>query len=605
MMLVVIGVYALTLGSERASADTYEVQAGDTLYDIASCLNVNQSVLVALNDLQNPDAIFSGQQLTVPANAENTAAGCRTTTPSESEPAPASSATPEAATIGSGGCSHEVRPGQFLGAIALSYQADTSTLLDLNPGLQPDYIQAGSTLIVPCSEDSAAEDAAPSEPSNANAGNRALTAGAINSTPALLPKRTTEYVVEPGDGLQFIADDHNISLQELLSYNDLAPDALIHPGDVLRIPVPDYLVPALDPSEAWGILTDTYTVRSGDNAGLIADRYGITVRNLSLLNGGRDLNLIQVGERLMVPWTGGAINSPPGTVSAVETRRRSYRVQVGDTFFSIAAQHGLTMDALRELNPSRPNDLVVVDQLLYLPGVIEPPVVSEERTIWETDLTQYAAAALGVTPHTLLANHPWIEPEQWIATGTVFRVPVREGLLVTVRAGDTLLDIADRHGVDMSLILADPAYGVEDPNAIVIGQEIILPLAMPDFVWPVQGELTDPFGQCRSWDCSYRHKGLDIAVDFYAPITAAAGGLVSFVGGDPDFGLGWYVEIEHEGGWSTTYAHLVEFAVYEGQYVGQGDIIGYNGSTGYSTGPHLHFEVRHDDWYIDPLVVLP
>ena len=153
----------------------------------------------------------------------------------------------------------------------------------------------------------------------------------------------------------------------------------------------------------------------------------------------------------------------------------------------------------------------------------------------------------------------------------------------------------------MAAILADSANGVDDPNAIVIGQEIILPLAIPDFIWPAQGTLTDPFGLCRSWDCSYRHRGLDVAMDYYAPISAAADGVVTFVGGDAAWGLGWYVEIEHAHGWSTTYAHLVEFAVYEGQTVGQGEIIGYNGSTGYSTGPHLHFEVRHDDWYVDPL----
>ena len=192
-----------------------------------------------------------------------------------------------------------------------------------------------------------------------------------------------------------------------------------------------------------------------------------------------------------------------------------------------------------------------------------------------------------------------------MSAGSSWRLPIREGLLVTVQVGDTLRGIAATHGVTMEAILADSAHGVEDPNAIVIGQEIIIPLPVPDFAWPAHGEMTDPFGLCRSWDCSYRHRGLDLALDYFEPIVASASGLVTFVGGDSLFGLGWYVEIEHENGWETTYAHLSEFAVYQGQYVEQGQVVGYNGNTGYSTGPHLHFEVRHDDWYIDPLVVLP
>ena len=96
-----------------------------------------------------------------------------------------------------------------------------------------------------------------------------------------------------------------------------------------------------------------------------------------------------------------------------------------------------------------------------------------------------------------------------------------------------------------------------------------------------------------------------MALDFYAPIVAAADGVVTFVGGDALFGLGWYVEIDHGDGWLTVYGHLVEFGVWQGQTVNRGDLIGYNGSTGHSTGPHLHFEVQHHDWYVDPEVVLP
>ena len=591
-----------TWGWDRASADTYEVQPGDSLSGIATCLNVSQSVLVALNGLENPDHIFGGQRLTIPANADN---GCGTVAASEPEPTSPSNQKSSMPTNPPGGCSHTVQQGEYLSGIALSYGIDTAFMTELNPGINPDLLYVNAILIVPCTSKSSSGDASTSGSAETGAGNRALTAGTVAPSVISLPKRTTTYVVEYGDWLQSIADEHNIPLQELLSYNDLAPDSLIHPGDSLLIPVPDYLVPALDPSEAWGVLTDTYTVRLGDYASRIAERYGISLSDLRQLNEGANLNLIRIGQRLTVPWTGPSPDAAPGTAPAVEVRRRSYRVQIDDTFQGIAAKHDLTMDQLRELNPDRPNDLVIIGQLLYLPGTIEPPVVSETRTLWEADLVQYAAATLGVTPHTLLANHGWLGEGQWIEADSSWRLPIREGLLVTVQPGDTLRGIADAHGVDIDLILADPANGVDDPNAIVIGQEIILPLAMPEFVWPAHGEKTDPFGLCRSWDCSYRHKGLDLALDFYEPIVAAADGVVTFVGGDSLLGLGWYVEIEHADGWSTTYAHLIEFNVFQGQEVSRGDIIGYNGSTGHSTGPHLHFEVHHNDWYVDPEVVLP
>ena len=614
-MAFVIAVCSIAIGGGRASADIYEVQPGDTLSGIAGCLNVSTSVIQALNlNITSPDTIFAGQRIRVPDNAENAQHGCSESSTAEPQATPASSS----ANIGTGigACAHQVQAGDILGEIASDYGTDTATMISLNPSINPDILWVGQQLSVPCSANAA--QGAQSQPhgggddgddlmeeeSDSSATTAITAAIQVERSPASVT-RVAEYIVEAGDSATAIAVRFGISLQQLQDYNPLVDFDVIHPGDVLLIPIPDYLAPALDPDEALGVLTSTYTVRSGDYASRIAERYGITLEELRRLNGGVNLNIISIGQTLIVPWTGLLTDFAPGTAPAVQVRRQTYRVQRGDTFQSIAAKYGLTMDELRELNPERPNDLVVIDQLLYLPGVIDPPVVAEDRTVPTTDLVQYAAAALGVTPHTLIANYSWLDPEQWLEAGTSWRLPLREGLLVTVQAGDTLQAIADAHGIEMSLILADPTHGVDDPNAIVIGQEIVIPLVMPDFIWPVQGELTDPFGQCRSWDCTYRHKGLDIALDFYEPIVAAAEGLVSFVGGDPNFGLGWYVEIEHPDGWRTTYAHLVEFAAYEGQYVSQGEIIGYNGSSGYSTGPHLHLEVRHDDWYVDPLVVLP
>ena len=586
-LALILGMVGLWTGLplwDRAKADTYTIEEGDTLWEIANRLQVGLSVLLALNsDIASPNSIYVGQQIQVPDNAA--------APPAESAASPPNPGSRDEAGASDPTSRYTIRAGDMLSVIADTLGADVETLLTLNPGLNPDLLYVGSSIVVPSVDES----------------RQSLNAGVRVSEPALPPRQMVEYVVEPGDAPLAIAEHAGITLEELNQANPQTDfdDALIHPGDILYIPIPDHLAPALDPTDAAGVLTAGYTVRVGDIASSIARRHGVTLDRLRQLNGGADLNLIQPGQTLIVPWTGVTLSAPPGTVAAVEIRRRTHRVQAGETFSGIAQRHGLQLEELRAVNDALPRDLVFVGQLLNLPGTIDPPVVARESTLWEADVVQYAAATLGVTPHTLLANHSWLEPDQWLEAGTSWRLPVREGLLVTVQPGDTLRGIANRFGVDMDAILADPAHGVDDPNAIVIGQEIVIPLAAPDFAWPAQGELTDPFGLCRSWDCSYRHKGLDMALDIYEPIAAAADGVVTFVGGDALLGLGRYIEVDHGNGWLTVYAHLVEFDVWQGQTVSQGDVIGFNGNTGYSTGPHLHFEVQHNDWYIDPLVVLP
>lgn len=130
--------------------------------------------------------------------------------------------------------------------------------------------------------------------------------------------------------------------------------------------------------------------------------------------------------------------------------------------------------------------------------------------------------------------------------------------------------------------------------------------------WPVPSSrwLTSPFqpegrtdlpGQTRP------HMGVDIGADYGSPVVAAAGGTVMVVynpwegqntGG---YGYGNYVVINHYNGVATLYGHLKSAAVVLNQYVSAGEVIGYVGSTGNSTGPHLHFEVRVDGYPVEPL----
>jgi murein DD-endopeptidase MepM/ murein hydrolase activator NlpD len=114
-------------------------------------------------------------------------------------------------------------------------------------------------------------------------------------------------------------------------------------------------------------------------------------------------------------------------------------------------------------------------------------------------------------------------------------------------------------------------------------------------IWPVSGAVTSPFG----WRWGRMHEGIDIGVASGTPIAAAAAGSVIYAGWLG--GYGNLTVVDHGGGLATAYGHQSRIAVGVGQAVSQGEIIGYVGSTGHSTGPHLHFEVRVNGQAVDPL----
>jgi len=128
--------------------------------------------------------------------------------------------------------------------------------------------------------------------------------------------------------------------------------------------------------------------------------------------------------------------------------------------------------------------------------------------------------------------------------------------------------------------------------------------------WPMHGAMEQGFGPSPYWfepSITYNgvrykhfHTGIDIATSYGTPIRAAADGQV-IATGFSSWGYGLHVIIAHNPKLATLYAHMSKLAVAQGAEVKQGQIIGYEGSTGNSTGPHLHFEVRVDGNFVDPL----
>ena len=120
------------------------------------------------------------------------------------------------------------------------------------------------------------------------------------------------------------------------------------------------------------------------------------------------------------------------------------------------------------------------------------------------------------------------------------------------------------------------------------------------FMWPTKGVFTSGFG----WRWGRMHKGIDIANNVGTPIVAARDGIVKFSGWSS--GYGYLVELAHSDGSSTRYAHNSRLLVRKGQVIPQGVKISLMGSTGRSTGPHLHFEIRQRGGSaLDPMAKLP
>lgn len=124
-------------------------------------------------------------------------------------------------------------------------------------------------------------------------------------------------------------------------------------------------------------------------------------------------------------------------------------------------------------------------------------------------------------------------------------------------------------------------------------------------LWPTSGPITSPFGWRTHpiFGTQRYHSGIDIGADYGDSVVAVDGGVVIYA--DWMGGYGKAVIVDHGGGISTLYAHNSELLVGEGQRVGKGQTISRVGSTGYSTGPHLHFEVRENGSPVNPLNYLP
>lgn len=201
-----------------------------------------------------------------------------------------------------------------------------------------------------------------------------------------------------------------------------------------------------------------------------------------------------------------------------------------------------------------------------------------------------------------------------LRSGQKLKIPSQDGLIYKVSAGDSLNAISVKYHVSVEEILDANDLASETLSK---GTELFIPGAKLDsttlkkamgelFTCPIKasyrissyfGRRSDPFTGAAS-----NHTGVDLACPQGTSIYAAMSGKIAYVGWSNVFGN--YVIINHGNGYQTLYAHMIKTLAKTGTYVDQGAKIGLVGSTGYSTGPHLHFTVYKNGKLVDPLTLL-
>jgi len=239
----------------------------------------------------------------------------------------------------------------------------------------------------------------------------------------------------------------------------------------------------------------------------------------------------------------------------------------------------------------------------------EPPTLSyRSYRVEKGDTISEIANRFNLVQDTILSFND-IKNARLLQIGSYLRIPDRDGIIYDVRKGDTVDGIAEKYEIDPLGITATNA--LTDEN-LQIGVRLFLPEARMSrvtlqeingdlFSWPIRGYISSRYGYRISPFTGVRqfHSGLDIAANRGTPIKAAMAGWVIATGYDANSGN--YVILSHHSGYRTFYAHMDVIRVSTNEWVKAGQRIGDVGSTGLSTGSHLHFGVYKNGVTVNPL----
>jgi murein DD-endopeptidase MepM/ murein hydrolase activator NlpD len=282
----------------------------------------------------------------------------------------------------------------------------------------------------------------------------------------------------------------------------------------------------------------------------------------------------------------------------------------------------------QEISPF--SDDPVINSLMDTHTTISQKPRSEiiEYEIKSGDTVSTIAQKFGISSETILWANDMDRNDQ-IKPGQTLKILPVSGIAHTVKSGDSLESIAKKYDADSQSILDFPFNDVSDDLKLRAGQVMIVPdgimpqssvkpqtpKAQPQYLanGPASPTFNAPGGAGFVWPTStsgisqyfaWYHPGLDLPNRAAPPVVSSDGGTVVVAGWPDNYGYGNRVVVDHGNGYKTLYAHLSNIYVSVGQHVSRGQTIGKMGSTGRSTGTHLHFEIHYKGIAVNPLSIL-
>ena len=212
--------------------------------------------------------------------------------------------------------------------------------------------------------------------------------------------------------------------------------------------------------------------------------------------------------------------------------------------------------------------------------------------------------------YTIISANPH-KSNQIIHPGDRLKIPTRKGLFYKVKKGDSLFRIAKEYKTNIRHIWKINNLA---SSRLRIGQTLFLPDVKPKprlryryirrFIWPIKGKITSGYGWRKHplYKKKHFHEGIDIGAKKGTNIRAVAKGVV--IHANKSGGYGKLIILRHKDGYISAYAHCLKIFARKGQLIRKGQVIASVGSSGTSTGSHLHFEIKHRKKRINPIVAL-